>query len=156
MNRFSAIITGQTIVLAERNSSNLVTWTIGEEARPASLADADMALAAFGYGRTGAWDLEGDNMAAPIAQVDNLFNGVRAARFDAALGTTHDEFELATAASVGNGDLVTDSEFSEVYLVAGSSTECGVTKLHMVREGGTWDQHHTGHFEGLVQVARKR
>jgi hypothetical protein len=153
MNRFSAIITGQTIVLVERNSSNLVAWTIGEEARPASLADADMALAAHGYGRTGAWDLEGDNLAAPIAQVDNLFNGVRAARFDQAMGTTHaDRFELVSATTVENGDLVTDAEESVVYLVAGSD---GTGKIHMVAEGKTWDDRFTSEF-GLIRVARKR
>jgi hypothetical protein len=157
MIRTLATITSGNIVLAEINDAGLTAHLIGEEDRPANFAAADMALAAHGYGRVGAWDLGGaDHITAPIEKVDNLFNGVRAARFDDALGTTHDQFELATAASVGNGDLVTDSEFSEIYLVAGSSTELGVTKLHMVREGGTWDQHHTGQFEGLVQVARKR
>jgi hypothetical protein len=153
MNRFSAVITGQTIVLVERNGSGLVCQTIAEEARPANLADADMALAAHGYGRTGAWDLEGENLSAPIATVDNEFNGVRAARFDAAMGTTHaDRFELVSASTVENGDLVTDAEFSEVYLVAGSD---GTGKIHMVREGGTWEDRHTAVF-GLIRVARKR
>jgi hypothetical protein len=113
-------------------------------------------LAVYGYGRTGAWDLDGQNLVAPVATVDNLFNGTRAARLDLAVGTTHEEFELAMASTVGNGDLVTDREFSEVYVVGGSSTECGSTKLHMVREGATWGDHHTGEFEGLIMVARRK
>jgi hypothetical protein len=153
MNRFSAVITGQTIVLVERNSSGLVCQTLGEEARPASLADADMALAAMGYGRTAGWDLESENLAAPIERVDNSFNGVRAARFDAALGTTHaDRFELVSAATVENGDLVTDAEESVIYVVAGSD---GTGKIHMVAEGKTWEDRHTSTF-GLIRVARKR
>lgn len=152
MNHFSAVITSETIVLVERNASGLVCQTLGEEVRPLNLADADMMLAAHGYGRVGGWDLEGANLAAEIAPVDNLFNGVRAARFDAALGTTHEAaFELAAATTVDNGDLVTDAEFSAVYLVAGSD---GTGKLHMVAEGKNWDDRHTAEF-GLVRVARK-
>lgn len=154
MNHFSAAITTSTIVLAERNSSGLVCSIIGEEARPLSFAAADMALAAHGYGRTSAWDLGGaDHITADIETVDNEFNGVRAARFDDALGTTHaDSFELALAKTVENGDLVTDQEFSAVYVVAGSD---GTGKLHLVAEGKTWNDRHTAEF-GVIRVARKR
>lgn len=156
MIRTLATITGSTLVVVERNDMGLTTKIHLEVARPANLAAADIELAAAGLGRTGAWDLDEDNLAAPVAAVDNEFNGVRAAKLWEKVGTSHDEFELALASSVNNGDLVTDPEFSEVYLVAGSSTECGVTKLHQVRDGGTWESRYTGEFRGLVQVARKR
>lgn len=157
MNRISATITGVSLVIAERNDLGLICETIAVETRPATLAEADRALAFYSLGRVGAWDLDDNGgVEATVVKVDNRFNGVPAARLDQAVGTTHEEFELASAASVENGDLVTDSEFSEVYLVAGSSTECGVTKLHMVREGSTWADRHTGEFSGLIQVARKR
>lgn len=157
MNRISATITGVSLVIAERNDLGLICETIAVETRPATLAEADRALAFYSLGRVGAWDLDDNGgVEATVVKVDNRFNGVPAARLDQAVGTTHDEFELARASSVENGDLVTDHEFSEVYLVAGSSTECGLTKLHMVREGATWADRHTGEFSGLVQVARKR
>jgi len=156
MIRTLATITGSTLVVVERNDMGLTTKIHLEVARPANLAAADIELAAAGLGRTGAWDLDEDNLAAPVAAVDNEFNGVRAAKLWEKVGTTHDEFELALASSVNNGDVVTDSEFCVPYLVGGSSTECGVTKLHMVGDGGTWADRHTGEFRGLVQVARKR
>jgi hypothetical protein len=156
-NTTTATITGVSLVIAERNDLGLVCETVAVEARPATLAEADKALAFYSLGRTGAWDLDDNGgVAATVVKVDNRFNGVPAARLEEAVGTTHAEFELALASTVENGDLVTDSEFSEVYLVAGSSTECGMTKLHMIREGGTWADRHTGEFAGLIQVARKR
>lgn len=156
MNRFSAVITDATIVLAEVNDAGLTSWLIAEEPRPESFLEADRMLTANGYARIGAWDLTGAGVAATVAQVDNLFNGVRAARLDQAVGTTHDEFELVPASSVGNGDLVTDADRSAIYVVGGSSTECGVTKLHQVGEMKTWDDRYTGQFPGLVWAARKR
>jgi hypothetical protein len=156
MIRTLATITGSTLVVAERNEIGLVTEIKLEVARPANLAAADIELAAAGLGRVGAWDLDGDNLSAPVGPMDNEFNGVRAAKLWDKVGVTHDEFELALASTVENGDLVTDSEFCVPYLVGGSSTECGVTKLHMVGEGQTWGDRHTGEFRGLVQVARKR
>jgi hypothetical protein len=155
MNATTATITGVSLVVEHNNSSGTHSHIIG--VRPASFLEADRALAFVSLGRTSAWDLDTDGgVTATVAPVDNRFNGVVAARLDQAVGTTHGEFELALAASVNNGDLVTDRDFSEVYLVAGSSTECGVTKLHMVREMGTWESRYTGEFQGLVQVARKR
>lgn len=156
MNATTATITGSTLVVVERNEAGLTTALVLEVARPANLAAADIELAAAGLGRTSAWDLDGDNLAAPVATVDNEFNGVRAAKLWEKVGTTHAEFELALASTVENGDIVTDSEFCVAYLVGGSSTECGSTKLHMVGEGQTWADRYTSEFPGLVQVARKR
>lgn len=156
MNHFSAVITGSSLVLAEVNDAGLTSWLIAEEARPASFQEADTTLAWYGYGRTEAWDLVGAGVSARVEQIDNLFNGVRAARLDQAVGTTHNEFDLVPASSINNGDLVTDGDRSAIYVVGGSSTECGVTKLHQVGEGQTWDQHYTGEFRGLVWCARKR
>lgn len=156
MFQTTATITGSTLVVVERNEAGLTTALVLEVARPADFRTADVELAAAGLGRTSAWELDGDNISAPVATVDNEFNGTRAAKLWAAVGTTHEEFELALASTVANGDLVTDSEFSEVYVVGGSSTECGLTKLHMVRELGTWADRHTGEFSGLIQVARRK
>jgi hypothetical protein len=157
MSRFTATITSSTIVMTERNSSNLTCSIVGEEPRPVNFAAADMALAAHGYQRVTGWDLSGaDHITADIQAVDNLFNGVRAARFEQAIGTTHDEFRLTAANSVDNGDLITDRDYSQVYVIAGSSTESGSTTLHMVAEGHTWHQRHTSQFTGLVWIARKR
>lgn len=156
-NTTTATITGVSLVIAERNDLGLVCQTVAVEARPATLAEADTALAFYSLGRVGAWDLDDNGgVSATVVPVDNKFNGTVAARLEAAVGTTHEPFELVRASTVENGDLVTDSEFSEVYVVGGSSTECGMTKLHMVREGGTWADRHTGEFAGLIQVARKR
>lgn len=124
--------------------------------RPGNLAQADRVLARHSLIRTAAWDLAGIGLAAPVRAMDNVFNGVVAVDLWDKVGTTHGEFELARAATVENGDLVTDSEQSEVYLVAGSSTESGVTKLHQVADGKEWDDRYTGEFTGLVWVARKR
>jgi hypothetical protein len=157
MIRTLATITGSTLVVVERNDMGLTTKIHLEVARPANLAAADIELAAAGLARTSAWDLdEMAHVSAPVGPMDNEFNGVRAAKLWDKVGVTHDEFELALASTVENGDLVTDSEFCVPYLVAGSSTECGSTKLHMVGEGQTWADRHTGEFRGLVQVARKR
>lgn len=156
MNHFTAVITGQTLVLVERNGSGLVCQTIAEEARPTSFVEADMALAFHSYGRTSSWELAADGtVVAGIAPVDNRFNGVPAARFDEALGSTHaDEFELVLAATVENGDLVTDAEFSAVYVVAGSESHGHSAKLHLVAEGKTWEDRCSSEFT-LIRVARK-
>jgi hypothetical protein len=158
MNHFAATITGASIVLAERTGSGLVAWTIATEARPASFAAADTMLAANGYGRTAAWELdEAGNVSAPVAQIDNLFNGTRAARLDQAVGTTHEEFVMTNASKVENGDLISDRELSALYVVAGSSLETGM-KVHMVAEGKTWSDRFTTEFlrEELVMVARRK
>lgn len=124
--------------------------------RPENLEAADMVLAVHSLKRTAAWDLVGHAVGAPVRAMDNEFNGVRAANLWAKVGTTHSEFELVPVSKVENGDLVTDSDHSEIYLVAGSSTECGVTKLHQVCDGGEWADRYTGEFVGLILVARKR
>lgn len=153
----TAIITGVAIRIEIHAQFARTTEVVATEARPANLREADLVLAAYGFARVRDWDLDANGgLEARVRMIDNTFNGVRAARFDQKIGTTHEEFESAMAHTVGNGDLVTDREFSEIYLVAGSSTECGTTKLHMVREGQVWEDRHTGEFTGLVMVARKR
>lgn len=124
--------------------------------RPANLAGADRELARHSLIRTGPWDLVGQDLGAPVRAMDNVLNGVVAVDLDDKVGTTHGEFELVTASTVENGDLVTDQDHQAVYLVAGSSTECGVTQLHMVADGKEWADRFTGEFTGLVWVARKR
>lgn len=156
MNVTTAHITGIRIVVAERNDMGLVCQTLVTESRPATFAEADTALAFHSLGRTSAWELdENGAVSATVAPVDNRFNGTVAARLDQAVGTTHEEFELALATTVDNGDLVTDAEYSAVYVVAGSTSYGDQAKLHMVGEGKTWADRHTAEF-GLVRVARKR
>jgi hypothetical protein len=157
MNTTTATITGVSLVVAERNDLGLVCQTLVTEGRPATLAAADTALAFHSLGRTSAWELDSNGgVEAPVAKIDNRFNGTVAARLDQAVGTTHNEFELASATTVLDGDLITDSEFSAVYVVAGSSLESGAMKIHAVGEGRTWEDRYTSIFEGLVWVARKR
>lgn len=157
MNATTAHITETSILFSQRNDFNRVA-TVATESRPASLADADTFLAFHGYGRTGAWDLAGVGLSAPVTQIDNMFNGVRAARLDQAVGTTHDEFEVAFADSVMGGDLISDMELSEIYVVAGGSLSDTTQKIHMVGEMKTWEDRYTTDFprHQLVQVARKR
>jgi hypothetical protein len=152
-----AIITGVALRIEIRAQYARTTEVVVTEVRPASLAEADRALAAYGFRRVRDWDLDSNGgVEARLQMIDNSFNGTRAARLDQAVGTTHDEFELVLASSVNNGDLITDADRSAIYVVGGSSTECGVTKLHQVGEGQTWDDHYTGSFEGLVWCARRK
>jgi hypothetical protein len=157
MNTTTATITGVSLVVAERNDLGLVCQTLATEGRPATLAAADTALAFYSLGRTSAWELDNNGgVEAPVAKIDNRFDGTVAARLDQAVGTTHNEFEPVSATTVRNGDLITDQEFSAIYVVAGSSLESGAMKIHMVGEGQTWEDRHTSTFTGLVWVARKR
>lgn len=158
MNTTAAVITGSTIVLAEINDSGLTSRLIAEAARPESFETAATFLAEHGYRVTGSWDLSGAGVQALVRKLDNLFDGVRAANLDAKVGTTHSEFRPVAARTVNNGDLVSDVELTETYLVGGSSTDGDVTKLHMVREGGEWNDRYTGEFtpDQFVMVARKR
>jgi hypothetical protein len=156
MFQTTATITGSTLVVVERNEAGLTTALVLEVARPENFRAAEIELAMVGLAVASAWELDGDNISAPVRKLDNEFNGVRAAKIWAAVGTTHEEFELAPASTVENGDIITDSEFSDAYVVGGSSTECGVTKLHQVAEGKGWDDRYTGEFSGLVQVARRK
>lgn len=159
MNTITATITAETIVLAERNDLGLTCRVIAEEARPGSFADADAFLAFHSYGRNGAWELTCEGaVEASAAPVDNRFNGTVAARLDRAVGTTHDAWVVDQACNVDNGDLVSDMDASAVYVVGGSSTECGTTKLHMVAECKTWADRYTGEFVSgeLVRRARRR
>jgi hypothetical protein len=157
MTTYHAAFISETsiIILRTDRPGVLGTHTIAYEPRPASLKDADIMLAAHSFGRTGDWDLVGAGLGAPLKAVDNVFNGTVAARLDQAVGITHGEFELALASTVENGDLVTDAEYSAVYVVAGSEPHGESAKLHMVGEGQTWDDRHTSEFT-LIRVARRK
>jgi hypothetical protein len=157
MNATTATITGFSFVVAERNEAGLVCQTLVNEGQPASFAAADQALAFASLGRTAPWDLDvNGQVSAPVAPVDNRFNGTVAARLDQAVGTTHGEVEAVLATSVQDGDLITDQDQSALYVVAGSAPSDGGMKIHMVAEGKTWADRHTTVFHGLVWVARKR
>lgn len=153
-----ATITGVQIIISETDELTGVKRTIATETRPANLAEADSMLAVHSLGRIGAWDLDNaGGVSATVRPVDNRFNGTVAARLDDAVGTTHDEWDLAAAASVRNGDLITDPDRCATYVVAGSCVmEGGLTKIHQVGEGKTWEDRYTGFFHGLIYVARKR
>lgn len=157
MNVTTATITGVALVVAERNDAGLVCQTLVNEVRPASFAAADTALAFASLGRTSAWELDANGgVEATVAPIDNRFNGTVAARLDQAVGTTHDEFEMVSVRDINNGDLITDDEMSALYVVAGSSWGSDAMAVHMVGEGQTWADRHTGVFSGLVMVARQR
>lgn len=90
------------------------------------------------------------------ATTDNQFNGTVAVNLWAAVGTTHEGFETVRASTIENGDIITDSELSELYVVAGSSWESGAMKVHMVAEGKTWADRYTSEFSGVVTLARRK
>ncbi len=157
MNVTTATITGTSLIVAERNDLGLVCQTLVTEARPASLDSADEALAFASLGRTSAWDLDANGgVEATVAPVDNRFNGTVAARLWEAVGTTHEPFETVSASSIKDGDIITDSELSELYVVAGSRFESGSMRVHMVAGRKTWADRYTSEFVGLVTLARKR
>jgi hypothetical protein len=157
MNHF-AVITETSIVVIATDAMG-ARRTVASEARPASLADADSFLAFHSLGRVANWDLgPAGSLEAPLASVDNRFNGTVAARFWEAVGTTHDEFQMLPAREVNNGDLISDPEISAIYVVAGSSIESDNVKIHMVGENQTWIDRATSDFSTyrLVMIARKR
>ena len=159
MNATTATITGVSIVVAERNDLGLVCQTLVNEARPATFADADTALAFYSLGRTGAWELDANGgVEAPVAKIDNRFNGTVAARLDQAVGTTHEPFEVMFAHQAQDGDLIGDMDLEGYAVVAGSRRESDTMRIHMVSEGQTWEDRYTTDFPAfqLVQVARKR
>lgn len=134
--------------------------TVGSEPRPATLAEADAMLAFYSLGRTTAWDLApAVGVAASVQRIDNRFNGVSAARLWQRIGTTHgQDFLPVLASEVEPGWLITDQDHSEVYLVAGQSVELTTAKIHMVSEGKTWDERHTGEFgrDTIVWVSKPK
>jgi len=157
MNVTTATITGVSLVVAERNDLGLVCQTLVNEDRPASFDSADEALAFASLGRITAWELDANGgVEAVVAPIDNRFNGTVAARLWDAVGTTHEPFEMVLATSVQDGDIITDAEESELYVVAGSRPEDGGMKIHMVAGRKTWADRYTTTFHGLVKVARKR
>jgi len=162
---FTAIITGTTISVEMDHLYKGKTEVVFTEDRPATLADADHALAAHGFGRVRDWDLgpNGD-VRARVRKVDNEFGGTRAARLWDAIGTTHGELEPVVVGirdgmfTINDGDLITDMDESELYVVASSRFECGTARIHMVGEGKTWDQRYTTDFPfgTVVKVARRK
>lgn len=151
----TATITETSIVVIDRSD---IRRTVATEPRPESLADADTFLAVHSLGRTGAWDLAGSGLSAPVSRVDNQFNGTVAARLWDAVGTTHAEWVAMPVKDVRDGDLISDLNVSEPYVVAGSRRESDIMRVHMVREGGVWAERHTTDFNAgtFVKVARKR
>jgi|ADGO01.1.fsa_nt_gi hypothetical protein len=162
---FTAIITGLQIRVEMDHLYEGKTEVVFTEARPATLADADHALAAHGFGRVRDWDLgpNGD-VRARVRMIDNEFGGTRAARLWDAIGTTHEELDTVVVGirdgvpTVDVGDLITDMDESELYVVAGARFECGTARIHMVREGETWEDRYTGEFPfgQVVKVARRK
>lgn len=157
-NTITATITGVSLVIAERNDLGLVCRTIAIESRPATLAEADTALAFYSLGRVGAWDLDDNGgVAATVRTVDNRFNGTVAARLDQAVGTTHKEFKVMSAHQAEDGDLIGDVDLEGYAVVAGSRRESDTMRIHMVSEGKTWADRYSTDFPAfqLVQIARK-
>jgi hypothetical protein len=157
MNTTTAALTatiGASLIV--RDAAGAIVF---QETRPVSFGAADTALAFGSYGRTSAWDLDANgNVSAPVETIDNRFNGTPAARIDAAIGTTHTEFRPAQAKTVLDGDLISDMELCEAYVVAGSRLEGETMRVHMVREGKTWADRFRTDFDArqFVMVARKR
>lgn len=153
----TAIITDTEIRIERDARFAAYVDVVAIEERPDNLADADTMLAFHGFRRVRPWDLGAvSGLSAPVKMIDNQFNGVRAARLWQAVGTTHEEWEVLLASEVNNGDLISDMEISEPYVVAGSRRELEVMCVHMIREGGAWESRYTADFPvgQLVQVAR--
>lgn len=136
---------------------------VASEPRPETLADADTFLAVHSFRRIVAWDLgPAGAVQAPVKPIDNRFNGTVAARLNQAVGTTHEPFQHMSAGDLARseleGQLISDPELTEVYVVAGSSLDGDVAKIHMVGEGQDWSQRYTGRFNPnqLVMVAKRK
>jgi hypothetical protein len=160
MIKTTATITASHITIEDQDNGFPFRLVASEE-RPATFAAADTMLAFHGYGRAGSsWELTpGGSVSANVQRVDNTFKGVTAARLWERIGTTHGQNFLPELASeVEPGWLITDREQSEVYLVAGQSVELETAKIHMVSEGKTWDERHTGEFgrDTIVWVSRPK
>lgn len=155
----TARITGVSIEIVLTAQYAGTTEVVATEPRPASFQEADTFLAVHGLRRVRNWDLADLGMVeAKVQMVDNQFGGTRAARLWDAVGTTHGEWETAQAKTVQDGDLISDMEVSEPYVVAGSRFELDTMRVHMVREGGVWAERHTTDFPAsqLVKVARRK
>lgn len=155
-NTTTATITAQTLVVADRNEAGLICQTLVEVARPTSFGEADTELAFASLGRTGPWELDGENISAPVQKIDNRFNGTVAAKLDQAVGATHHAFEVAFANEVEDGDLIADMELQGIAVVAGSRPMGALFKIHMVAEGKTWADRWTTDFPAMQLVQRAR
>lgn len=156
----TAIITGTEIRVQTRGQYTGHVEVAFTEARPASLADADMVLALHSLRRVLDWDLGADGtVQARVALVDNRFGGTVAARIEGHLGSTHEELSICFVGNLEPGDLISSAPSGEpVYVVAGCSTEMGETKIHMVGEGQTWEERYTASWPAgsVVWGAHKR
>ena len=159
---YTAHITGVEVLITESNEVTGVKRNVASESRPATFAAAEVFLAFHSFRIAQDWELGAAGMvSAPLERMDNRFNGTVAARLDSAVGTTHEPFAPITARELAcselNGDLISDSEITEVYVVAGSSLDGPDVKVHMVREGQDWNQRYTGHFipDQFVWVAKR-
>jgi len=158
----AAHITGVGVLVSETNEVTGVVRTVATEPRPATFAAADTFLAVHSLGRTAPWELgESGMVSAPVAKVDNRFNGTVAARLWDAIGTTHEELAPMSARELvcrETGDLISDLDVTEPYVVAGSSLDGITAKVHMVREGGTWEERYSTDFDPdqTVMVAKRK
>lgn len=155
------IYEGQIVIVRTELGGRRVT--VATEPRPATLADADTFLAVHSLRRTVAWDLgPAGAVQAPVEPMDNRFDGTVAARLDQAVGTTHEPFEHMSAGDLArselDGWLISDPDLTEAYVVAGSSCDGDVAKIHMVGEGKDWGQRYTTNFppNQLVMVAKRK
>lgn len=156
---FTALISGVSIEIVMEAQYAGTREVVATEARPASFQEAETFLAVHGFRKVRNWDLgELGMVSARVGQVDNKFGGTRAARLWDAVGTTHGEWETAQARTVEDGDLISDLEVSEPYVVAGSRFEMDTMRVHMVRDGGVWAERYTTDFPAsqLVKVARRK
>ena len=160
MNSTGIIYEGQIVIVKTDVMGRHIT--VACESRPETLALADTFLAVHSMARTAPWDLgPAGAVQAPLARMDNRFNGTVAARLDQAVGTTHGPFKMMTArelvCSELEGQLITDSEQSVPYVVAGSSLDGMTAKVHMVGEGQDWSQRYTTEFhpDRIVWVAQR-
>lgn len=157
--RIEAIITPTEIRVEFRDVFADTCEVSFREPRPATLAEADTALAAYGLARVRGWDLGPDgDVRARVSMIDNQFNGVRAARLDAKIGTTHDEVTMVPARQVENGDIITDRDQCALYVVAGSAQEMGEVRISMVGEGQSWADRYATLWpeDAPVWVARRK
>jgi hypothetical protein len=134
---------------------------VAKESRPDTLAKADTMLTYHGFRRVRGWDLDArDGVCARVKMVKNVFGGTRAARLWEAVGTTHKDFEMIAASQVEVGDLISDRETSEPYVVADcrSHDPDGYRRILLVSEGEVWEEGFTSDFPlgQMVRVAKRR
>ena len=133
---------------------------------PADLDAADEILARNGFGRVGPWRFDFDLLAADLREIHNDVMGIRPFDMWGMPGSgSHEEWTFVRASAVEAGDLITDSEFSDVALVG----DTGVMPdkhvegrycvlIAQVGTGGSPAEAYCGYFgmDQLVRVARRK